>query len=296
MSVRRALSTVSVAVLLGFAGPGLAADVETPPEPMSAISGQIDGWVGYWFQDGAKENVEPTEDESLVYGIDGRLRLDLVSGLSIQADASFDDVDENRGDDYHQGSWMVGGHLSWSDPESGLLGVFGGVGTGESDEDDTDFWFAGLEGQLYWDQWTLYGQVGHFDAEVAVNEEDDAFHNAWFGRLVGRYFFTPEDRLQGEFSYANGDQDTDDRNMDVFGWGARYDHRFMENIGVFVAYDGGYFDNGKGSDSGSYYDHVIRGGISVAFGRPDLFTADRSGPNLDMPWVGRWASSGQIVD
>jgi hypothetical protein len=294
------LGAAALAMTVSLASVAIAADVELPPEEaLSPFSAQVDGWVGYWFLDDEKDNVLSDEDEGLIYGADGKLRLDLFSGLSVQADAGFDDVDENDGEDYYQGGWYVGGHLSWSDPESALLGIFGGTGAGESDEEDTDFWVLGGEAQLYFDNWTLYGQVGYFDAEADSEPEEDAFHDAWFGRIVARYFFTSENRLQAEFAYADGDQDSDEddeQNMEVISWGARYDHQLWENITIFAAYDGGYYDNGNGFDTGSYYDHVISGGLSISLGRPDLLSIDRSGPNLDMPQIGRWAASGQIVD
>lgn len=292
------LGAATLALALNSASMAIAADVELPPaeEALSPFSAKIDGWVGYWFVDGEKENVVPDEDEGLLYGIDGKLRLDMFSGLSVQGDLSFEGVDEDDGDDYYQGSWFAGGHLSWSDPDSGLFGIFGGTGSAESDEQDTDFWLLGAEGQLYFDNWTLYGQAGYFDGEVDQGTEEDALHDAWFGRIVGRYFFTPEDRLQAEFAYVTGDQDDDEDDMEIVSWGARYDHQIWESITVFAAYDGGYYETRDNGLAGAYYDHVIRGGLSIAFGRPDLLSIDRSGPNLDMPVVGRWAASGNIVD
>jgi hypothetical protein len=279
---------------LSVSAPVFAADVAVEPE-LSPFSAEIDGWAGGLFITDETENVEPDETDLFVYGADARLRLDVSDAISIQLDGSIDGTDKNSGNDYHQGGWLAGGHLSWSNSSSGLLGVFGGVGTGESDDDDTDFWLVGGEGQMYLDAATLYLQVGYFDAE-ADGTEEDAFHNAIFGRLVGRYFLSPETRLQAEFSYANGDQDTDDQNMDVLGWGARMDHQLFDSVGLFAAYDGGYYDNGNGSDTGSYFEHQVRGGVSISLGRPDLLTSDRSGPNLDMPWLTHWASSGNSVD
>lgn len=288
----------AVLALASFGIPARAADVEPPPaeEAVSPFSAHAEGWIGYWFVDGEKENVVPDEDEGFLYGVSGKARLDLFSGLSVQGDLSYEDVDENDGDDYYQGSWLGGGHLSWSNSDSGLLGVFGGTGSADSDEQETDFWFIGGEGQLYLENWTLYGQAGYFDGEVDEGEPDDAVHNAWFGRAVGRYFVSPHSRVQAEIAYLSGDQDADDDDMEIVSWGARFDHQFWEGIGVFAAYDGGYYESNDEGLAGAYYDHVVRAGLSIAFGRSDLLEADRSGPNLDMPAVGRWGASGNIVD
>ncbi|MBC8036247.1 MAG: hypothetical protein H7X89_03415 [Rhizobiales bacterium] len=295
MVSKNVLYAFSAIALLGISAPALAADVSVE-EPMSPFSAEAEAWAGWLFLESPKDNVVPDEEDTFVYGGDARARLDLFDVLSVQGDVSIEETDENNGQDYYQGGWMAGGHLNWTDQESGLLGIFGGVGTGESDEEDTDFWFVGGEGQMYFDMSTLYVQGGYFDAEVDGPDKIDAFHDAFFGRIVGRHFFSPDSRLQAEFSYANGDQDDDDKSMDIFGWGARYDHQIFESIGLFAAYDGGYYDNGSGTDTGSYYEHVARGGVSISFGRPDMLEADRSGPNLDMPWVTHWAASGNIVD
>jgi hypothetical protein len=264
---------------------------------MGPFSAQFDGWAGGFFITDPKINTEPDENNLLAYGADARLRLDLAELISVQAEASVDDTDKNVGEDYYQGGWQVGGHLNWNNSETWLLSVFGGMGTGTSDEDKSDFWLVGGEGQIYFDAATLYLQAGYFDAKSKVGTEEDAFHDAFFGRAVGRYFISPETRLQAEVSYANGKQDNDEQNMDIVGWGARVDHQLFENVGVFAAYDGGYYRNkGDGVDNGSYFEHQVRGGISISLGRPDLLTADRRGPNLDMPWAAHWAASGNSLD
>ena len=299
MSVKQLFVGAAVVAMATFSSAvANAADV-APPEALSHFSGQIDASLGYWFMDGEKDNTDPDETSAWTFGADGKFRIDLFDGVAAQADFSFEETDANEGDDYYQGSLLAGGHLSWSNPDSGLLGIFAATGSGESDEVDSDFWLLGGEGQLYLDNITLYVQAGYFDAEEhdpEFEEDDDAFQNAWFGRIVGRYFFSPETRLQGEFSYANGEQDDDNQDMDVYSWGARFDQQIVEHLAIFAAYNGGYFDNGSGNDTGSYYDHVIRGGISITLGRSDLISTDRTGPNLDMPWAGHWAASGNIVD
>lgn len=295
MCMKRFLGA-SVLVLSGFLAPvANAADVPPPEAPLSAFSGQLEAWAGYWFMDSVQGNPFPDDKEDLTVGADVRARMDMFSGLSVQADLSFDDVD-GKGNDFYQGGTLAGGHLSWSDPESFLIGAFAATGTGKT-QNDENFWLAGGEAQIYFDSFTLYGQAGYFNAVEHDGTAEDAFHDAWFGRAVGRYFFDPETRLQGEFSYADGKQDTDDQDMEIYSWGVRFDRQIVNNMALFVAYNGGYFDNSSGgNDDGSYYDQVVRGGISISLGRSDLLQIDRTGPNLDMPWAGRWAASGNILD
>lgn len=297
MKIRNVFLALSGTMVLGVTAPAFAADVIAEPE-LGPFSAEIDAWAGGLFITDPTGEVEPDETDLFVYGADGRLRFDLTDAISAQADAYVDDSDKGGSDDYYEGGWLVGGHLNWNNPDSGLLGVFGALGEGRSDGDgdNTDFWLVGGEGQMYFDSATLYLQAGYFDAEQEGSDPKDAFHDAIFARLVGRYFLSPETRLQAEFSYANGEQDDDDKSMDIFGWGARVDHQIFESMGLFAAYDGGYYDNGNGSDTGSYFEHQVRGGVSISFGRPDLLTSDRRGPSLDMPWATHWAASGPIVD
>lgn len=295
----RSLFIGAAALALGAAStPVLAADVA--PEPaLSSWSGQIEAWAGYMFLENERGNFNPDDTDFLAFGVDGRVRIDLAEALSMQLDASYDNVGEGDHDGYEDGT-TFGGHLSWSDPDSFLIGAFGGWGQGDTRSSDTwDAWIVGGEAQFYLDAVTLYGQVGYMDGRRTDSNSDvhdDAFHNAWFGRAVGRYFFSPDTRLQAEFSYANGEQDTDNKDMEVFGWGARIDHQVFDKLSIFAAYDGNNYDNGDGGDTGAYTEHTVRGGISILFGRPDLLSADRTGPSLDLPRFGRWAAGGDNVD
>jgi hypothetical protein len=296
------LVSAAIAMWSVSATPARPADVNAEPD-LGPFSTQLDGWAGGFFIANPKGNAVPDENNLLAYGADARLRLDLAELISVQAEASVDDTDKNVGFGFYQGGWQAAGHLNWTDGEAGLLGVFGGIGSGVSQAngadgpDGNDFSLAGVEGQIYFDSATLYLQAGYFNAR---NEffANDAFHDAWFGRTVGRYFLSPETRLQAEVSYAHGKQDGGDLNMDIVGWGARVDHQLFENVALFAAYDGGYYANKDvvGSDDGSYVEHLVRSGISISLGQPDLLTTDRHGPNLDMPRVTHWAASGGILD
>jgi len=123
-------------------------------------------------------------------------------------------------------------------------------------------------------------------------------------RGVARYFLDPNARVQGELSWAHGEQDSDNQDGDAIGWGLRYD----QGLGgmfpslpatAFLGYRGGYFESsGDGGDNGSFSDHTIYAGLRITFGggAVDLMTSDRAGTTLDIPDVGRWVSSGNIVD
>lgn len=176
MSMKHVLGA-SVLVLSGFLAPAaLAADVPPAQAPLSAFSGQLDAWIGYWFMDDVQGNPNPDEEDAFTIGADVKARIDMFSGLSAQLDLSFDDVD-GTGNDFYQGGILAGGHLSWSDPDSFLIGGFAATGTGEN-QNDQNFWLAGGEAQIYFDSFTLYGQAGYFDAKEDDGTAEDAFHDA----------------------------------------------------------------------------------------------------------------------
>ena len=86
----------------------------------------------------------------------------------------------------------------------GLLGVFGGAGQanfeggGGNSDNEATFAFVGGEGQLYLQDWTLYGQAG----AIIANGDDDILGNddqndaAFFVRGVARWFIDDVSRLQ----------------------------------------------------------------------------------------------------
>lgn len=69
----------------------------------------------------------------------------------------------------------VGGHLFWRDPSQALLGVFGSF----TQREDIDGHVArlGVEGEYYWNQWTVRSLLGaeFLDAGNAFTDVDDGF-------------------------------------------------------------------------------------------------------------------------
>jgi hypothetical protein len=287
------------ATMLSFAtavsSSAFAADMAAPAPVESPFSAVIDGWAGGLFFNGNNE-FEPDGDSFFIFGGDARARLNLGDIVAIQGDLSADSTDDTSGDDRYEAGWQAGGHLSLYN-DTGLIGVMGGIGEGHADNGTAENWLVGGEGQLYFDQTTLYLQAGYFDAEMNDDIEEDAFHNAYFVRGVGRYFLSPQTRLQAEASGAWGEQDEDDQNMYVYGWGLRADHQLTDMFSLFAAYDGAYYDNCcDGDDDSHFFEHQVRGGFSILLGRPDLLSVDRTGPTLDLPWARQWGAGGESID
>lgn len=235
------------------------------------------------------ESNEEQEDESddqhyPTVGGAGAISIPLSGGFSAQADLAgehnFIDADD---DDNQTGMIFGGAHLSWRDPEQGLVGVFGGVGRGwtERSHNDTYGSWIGVEGQAYFDAATLYLQAARVSGNVDDTEED--FRPAFLVRAVGRYFVDDNSRIEVETGYANANNAIDDDDdMWAISWGVRYDRR----IG-----DGGW--HGFGGYRGTYYDtttegeelteHVFSIGVSYLFGAESMKANDRRGATLDQP-------------
>lgn len=290
-----------------------AADYEAQVQQL-VVSGIVESWVGGSFISNDDGNMDPDHKSYFTSGQAGRLSLPLGDMLSIQMDTDNEITSpglvHNKNDDFAH-SFDFGLHLSARDPSRGLFGAFGAFGQGKGDDDSGrhNFWAVGGEAQFYADNTTFYIQGGYLDSEPVDSSGIDGLHDAFFVRGVARWFMTPDSRLQGEVSYANGDQDgcTDEDcssyDMDVIQWGARYDTVIsgLPLIGdstVFIGYRGAHFDNGccGDEDTSRFTEHTVMAGFTYHFGGMTLLDFDRVGATLDLPTFGRWVAAGEQID
>ena len=219
--------------------------------------------------------------------------------LNLQADFSAEgNLDETSADDTYQHSYGGGLHVGWRDPELGSFGAFGSAGhvkinnVGGNDP-DTVAWGIGLEGQAFFDAFTLYLQAGYLDRETLSSGGDvDALKNAGFGRVVGRYFCGDNLKLESEVSYTQGKMDPDEDNVWILGWGADVEYRLGGTpVSGFVGYTGARYD--QDDDSDVLYEHRVGFGVRVYFGQESLIANDRHGASFDLPRYLEW--NGQIA-
>lgn len=283
-----------------------AADVATDDSLGLILSGQFESWNGYSFY-GNESGDTGYEDDTgqFVSNISGRLSVPLGSSFALQADGqvaySSNAVFGSQQDDLFQSSYLLGGHMSWRNPSSGLIGGFAAFGGGDHDNDSTpyaDFFAVGGEGQLYLNDMTLYLQAGYLDSDKDI----DFIRNAGFARGVLRWFFTPDNRLQTELSYLDGKSDSggDAADTTVLEWSVRYDTVLPDlpvfgDTNVFIGYRGSDFDK-KGSDPGGFTDHTVFLGIAHYFGSRSVQEMDRTGVTLDLPNFGRWVAAGEPLE
>lgn len=106
-------------------------------------------------------------------------------------------IDGIAGNSDNDGIFGGGGHLFWRNPHSGLLGIYGGILSVETESDDYTHHAVGLEAQAYMNQISLEGIVGH---EGGDNVEDGLF-------AIGNIAVYPTDdvRLYGGVRYIQED-------------------------------------------------------------------------------------------
>jgi len=287
--------------LSGFAVLGvLVASPAMSGDEDIALSGRTELRATYLNLDDAGKHVIQGGEASDYWILGGGGALDLTwRALNLQADFSAEGaLDERSADDTYRNSYGGGLHVGWRDPERGSLGAFGGGGrvkihdVGSSDP-ATTAWGAGLEGQVFFDPFTLYLQAGYLDRETVSSGGDvDALKNAGFARVVGRYFCGDDFQLETEASYTQGKMDPDVDGVWVLGWSADAEYRLRGTpVGIFLDYTGARYD--QDDDSDVLFEHRIGLGVRVYFGQKSIKANDRNGVSLDLPRYLEW--NGQIA-
>jgi hypothetical protein len=100
-------------------------------------------------------------------------------------------------------------HLFYRDPDRFLLGGFVQLGSDTYEYDVGDSQSAtraylGLEGQLFIENLTLYGQIG---ATSLSMDEPEVDGSGWFGTIEARYFLTPDFKIAASAGFLQYDLD-----------------------------------------------------------------------------------------
>ena len=234
-------------------------------------------------------------EASNLWTLGGGGALDVAWGaLNLQADFLAEgNIDETSANDTYLRSYGGGLHFGWRDPELGSFGGFGGAGdvrinSVDEPDPDTTVWAAGLEGQAFFDRFTLYLQSGYLDRETLASGGDPgALKDAGFGRALGRYFLRDDLKLEAETSYAQGKMDPDSDKVWILGWGTELEYRLGSlPLSGFFRYTGARYD--QSDDKDVLYEHRIGFGVRVYFGRESLLANDRHGASLEMPHYLEW--------
>jgi hypothetical protein len=275
-------STIAAADGYEPAGKGFA-----PPQGL-LLSSVVDLWIGYVWMDSNVDSGDAPPDTGRAGG-QVLFNIPLGNQFSAQLDfageGDFDNANGGAGHFDYVGLIQGGGHLSYRDPKSFLLGAFAGIGEAYVTGDDNEGgWMVGGEGQAYLGNTTLYGQAGYFDSDA---NDSETLVDAWFVRGVVRHFLTSNSMISAEFLYGWGENtETTPDDIDFAGWEVLYKQQMESNrVAWFAGYEGHYMSNDPKPTGATedLYEHIIKVGVSFKFHGNDLLTEDRYGATLDLP-------------
>ena len=153
-------------------------------------------------------------DKGTVLGGAARGNTWLTPIVSMQMDLQAEGTSYNfSGSTSSSLDYLLGGHINWRDSNRGLLGAFAGIG----DNNGVRHAVFGAEGQYYWNNVTFYLQGGYDTTlhssftPLAMYSSGPGFlgpfgvdMDAWFIRGTGRYYITPNLRIEATGMYADG--------------------------------------------------------------------------------------------
>jgi hypothetical protein len=277
-------------------GAAQAADLSAMPvkapvvAPPPALSGYLELYTGgAWNHE--SEAGEPENSHAWVLGGAGRINYWWSPTASAQFDVQADGASytgQTTGPTrFSAHSFMVGAHVNRRD-QSGLIGLFAGGGDASPDElapGAVRHGLGGVEGQLYWNALTLYGQAGYDSTIGSLSSGPGTIDNihAWFVRGTARFYLNPDLRLEGTVLYANGAHDftagAPSVGFDETLWRAKVEHKFAGSpFAIFGTYQGtrtAFADE-------VVFDHRVLGGVRIYFGENTLQAGDISGATLDI--------------
>lgn len=176
---------------------------------------------------------------------------------------------------------IFGGHVSYREANF-LLGGFAGYAVQNNlDYDGTmTHVILGVEGQYRWPEFTVYAQAGY--APLLSDSDEYEPEGFGFGRLVGRYFFTKNDKVEGEFGYGRSDINDEPGEFDIYTWGLSWQHRYENSpFSTTIAYAG--LHNSDDYDDYTAEESLFTVSLNIHFGDASLAETNANGATLDMP-------------
>ena len=275
-SVKLFASFVAMALTGGVA---FAADVA--PVTNLGLSGLMNISAGGYNYQSTDESTDTTDP--IISGF-GAVNIPLGDAFSTQLDA-FGETVLTSNDAAYSDMFGIGGHLSWRNYDSGLVGIFGGLGEGSpTDEEPWNGGWIGLEGQAYLGDFTLYGQAAWLLISSSNDNEEGFDRDSFLVRGVGRYFVTDDAKIEAEVSYMEGRDVIDgDDDGKAWEWGVSGMLRLSDQMPIYgtLAYRGADYNTTTEGDDGEA--HSVMAGVTFLFGGASLKENDRMGATLDSP-------------
>lgn len=174
-------------------------------------------------------------------------------------------------------------HAFYRDPSRFLLGGFVQIGRDNLEieggpETSADRSYLGVEGQVFLDQFTVYGQLGLQNMSPEYSEADA---EGWFVTAELRYFLTPDFKIEAHAGRSELNTDFG-ANLQIetvnVGFGAEYKFADLP-FSVFGQYDFTTSSINAVPDS-SVDSHRVLVGLKFNMGEQTLQDRDRSGASL----------------
>ncbi|MEJ0013679.1 MAG: hypothetical protein WDM94_13895 [Bauldia sp.] len=192
--------------------------------------------------------------------------------------------DTQYGQYYYFGHAAAGTFVhAYARSEAGSFGAFGGYTNLEfGGYEHGDMFTGGVEGQGYFGNLTLYGQVAGLTSKGRENDILLTF-NGWLARGTARYFATPDTRLQFDAQWMSLSLPTG--HGDVLSLVGTAEHRFAAT--PFSAFVSGRWDR-VSHDPFNFSAAQVTFGARFYFGG-NAFENDRSGATMDtLPMPALW--------
>jgi hypothetical protein len=187
-------------------------------------------------------------------------------------------------------------HLYWRTDQY-ALGVFGGAGVSSGPDllifsPSAEYYFAGVEGQYYWNNFTFGLNGGYLDSSSdelqfvgpPFNGDDLFLNNAWFAGADVTWYASKKFALSGKVGYISGDAGFNFLDVDTWHWGAKAEYwpEEKEPLSLWIAYEGRTtsFDPSFTTVDVDKDVHTIKIGVTFHFGVDEGSTQanDRGGP------------------
>lgn len=304
--------------MAGMAGTALVAIALTGVSATAGankFTGSISLAVGQSFEDddipSLPLGIEVFDDSFTSITGEGKVNIAFTNNLNLQLgflgvgsftedSGTFFDVSLDR-----DASFQADAHFYYR-TDKFAAGVFAGAGISSGPDlfifgsPAAEFYFAGVEGQYYLNNWTFGAKAGYLDSNSdqislafflppAFGGDNLYLNDAWFADLEARWYVTPKFALTGNVGYISGEAGFGFTDVDVLHWGAKasYWPEEKESLELWVAYEGRNtdFEWNRPSVPAFIPDidkdvHTVKIGVTFHFGVDEggAKANDRSGP------------------
>jgi hypothetical protein len=170
------------------------------------------------------------------------------------------------------------------------VGLFAGAGVSSGPtfgiSADAEYYFAGAQGQYYWNNFTFGLEGGYLDssADFAFGPDDLFLNNAWFANAEVRWYATPKFALTANVGYISGEAFFGNADVDTLHWGAKAEYwpEEKEPLSLWVAYEGRTTEADFSPVSVDKDTHTVKIGVTFHFGVDgSQQDNDRNGPSFN---------------